>query len=67
MELTLSLTDEEQQALLDMAAKEGVPAPEVTRRAILERAQRTGLETQVHGAGVRAVDRYAALLERLAQ
>ena len=67
MAMTLRLDDDEQQLLRDMAEKEGLSQHEVARRAIVERAQRLGLDTSVHEAGVRAVTRYAALLERLSQ
>ena len=67
MAMTLRLDGDEQQLLRDMAEKEGLSQHEVARRAIVERAQRLGLDASVHEAGVRAVTRYAALLERLSR
>lgn len=67
MAMTLRLDDDEQEILRAMAAQEGLSQHEVARRAILERAERMGLHRDVHEAGVRAVTRYSALLERLSQ
>lgn len=65
--MTLRLEDDEQDVLRAMAAREGLSQHEVARRAILERAERMNLSRDVHEAGVRAVTRYGALLERLSQ
>jgi len=65
--MTLRLDDEEQALLKAMAEQEGISQHEVARRAILERAQRTGLHAAVEESGRRVVTRYAALLDRLSQ
>lgn len=67
MAMTLRLSDEEQAALRQMAEQEGLSQQEVVRRAVRERAERMRLHADVHDAGVRAVRRYSALLERLSQ
>lgn len=67
MAMTLRLDDAELTVLRAMAEKEGLSQHEVARRAILERAERMQLHVDVHEAGVRAVTRYSALLERLSQ
>lgn len=67
MAMTLRLTDDEQALLRDMAEKEGVSQQEAIRRSITERAERMRLHADVHAAGVRAVSRYSALLERLSR
>ena len=67
MAMTIRLDEGEQQALRTMAEREGLSQHEVIRRAILERAARSGLHDAVAASGERAVTRYAALLERLAQ
>lgn len=65
--MTLRLNDDEQELLRAMATQEGLSQQEVARRAIVERAERLQLHQDVHMAGVRAVTRYGALLERLSQ
>ncbi len=67
MAMTLRLEDDEQELLRSMAVQEGLSQHEVARRAILERAERMSLRRDVHEAGVHAVTRYSALLERLSQ
>lgn len=67
MAMTLRLDEAEAALLKAMAEKEGIPQHEVVRRAIVERAERTALHTDVQDAGRRAVSRYAELLDRLAQ
>ena len=65
--MTLRLDDDEQNYLRAMADSEGLSQHEVARRAIVERYERTQHQGAVHEAGVRAVSRYAALLDRLSQ
>ena len=65
--MTLRLDDHEQNSLRAMADSEGLSQHEVARRAIVERYERTQHLGAVHEAGVRAVSRYAALLDRLSQ
>ena len=67
MAMTLRLDDDEQDYLRAMAESEGLSQHEVARRAILERYERSKHQGAVHEAGVRAVSRYASLLERLSQ
>jgi predicted transcriptional regulator len=67
MAMTLRLTDEEQEMLKAMAEQEGLSQQEIVRRAVRERAERQNLQRDVHAAGVRAVTRYAALLDRLSK
>jgi predicted transcriptional regulator len=65
--MTLRLDDAELDELRAMAASEGLSQQEIVRRAIHERFERTQHQGAVHEAGVRAVSRYAALLDRLSQ
>ncbi len=65
--MTLRLNDEEQAVLKAMAEREGLSQHEAARRAILERAERTGVHEAVATSGRRVVSRYADLLERLSQ
>ena len=67
MAMTLRLDDDEQRALKAMAEREGLSQHEVARRAILDRAERTGVLESVQASGVRVVTRYAELLDRLSQ
>jgi predicted transcriptional regulator len=67
MAMTLRLEDDEQAYLRAMAEAEGLSQHEVARRAIVERYERTQHQGVVHEAGVRAVSRYASLLDRLSQ
>lgn len=65
--MTLRLEDDEQGYLRAMAEAEGLSQHEVARRAIVERYERSQHQGAVHEAGVRAVSRYASLLDRLSQ
>ena len=65
--MTLRLDETEQDQLRQMAEAEGLSQHEVARRAIQERYERTVHQAGVHDAGVRAVTRYAALLDRLSK
>lgn len=67
MAMTLRLTDDEKALLRAMAEQEGVSQQEAVRRSLVERAERMRLHADVHAAGARAVSRYSALLDRLAQ
>lgn len=67
MAMTLRLDANEQDQLRAMAESEGLSQHEVARRAIQERFERTQHQGAVHEAGVRAVTRYATLLDRLSQ
>ena len=65
--MTLRLDDLEQEQLRSMAEAEGLSQHEVVRRAIAERFERVQHQQAVHDAGVRAVGRYADLLDRLSK
>lgn len=65
--MTLRLEDDEQAYLRAMAESEGLSQHEVARRAIVERYERSQHQGAVHEAGVRAVSRYATLLDRLSK
>ena len=67
MAMTLRLEDDEQAYLRAMAESEGLSQHEVARRAIVERYERSQHQGAVHEAGVRAVSRYATLLDRLSK
>jgi len=67
MAMTLRLDETEQDQLRAMAEAEGLSQQEVVRRAIHERYERTRHQGEVHDAGVRAVTRYASLLDRLSR
>jgi predicted transcriptional regulator len=67
MAMTLRLDETEQEQLRTMAEAEGLSQHEVVRRAIAERFDRTRHQQAVHDAGVRAVSRYADLLDRLSK
>lgn len=65
MAMTLRLTDEDEQALAELAAAEGVSKHEATVRAIREAAQRRGHVARVSELSESARHRYADLLDRL--
>lgn len=67
MAMTLRLDATEQEQLRAMAEAEGLSQHEIARRAIQERFERSSHQQRVHEAGVRAVTRYASLLDRLSQ
>lgn len=67
MAMTLRLDEDETALLKAMAEREGISQHEAARRAIVERAARSDLHASVEESGKRAVTRYAALLDRLAQ
>ena len=67
MAMTLRLNSDDQALLREMAEKEGISQQEAIRRSLIERAERMRLHSDVHAAGVRAVSRYSALLDRLSQ
>ena len=65
--MTLRLTDEQERALAALAEADGVSKHEAVVRAIAETAMRRAQEDDVREASALARDRYAALLDRLAQ
>ncbi|MEQ1737303.1 MAG: CopG family transcriptional regulator [Rhodoglobus sp.] len=67
MAMTLRLTDEQERALALLAEVQGVSKQEATARAITEAAARHVRTERVSAASAIGRDRYAALLDRLAQ
>lgn len=67
MAMTLRLTNEEQQALKDRAAAEGVPMQEVARRAIREYVEMEDHRDRVQAAAERIARVHADALRRLGE
>ena len=67
MAMTLRLTDEETELLRALADREHRSMHEVVRLAVLDRAARTGREVERDQVLDWAEERYAELLDRLAQ
>lgn len=67
MAMTLRLTEEQERALALLAEADGVSKQEATVRAITEAAARRVRDTRVRELSRMGRDRYAALLDRLAQ
>ena len=67
MAMTLRLTDEDERALNELAAAEGVSKHEATVRAIREAAARHGHRARVAQLSAEARARYADLLDSLGQ
>lgn len=65
--MTLRLTEEQELALSALAEAQGLSKQEATVRAILEAADRRVHRDDVSALSARGRERYAALLERLAQ
>ncbi len=65
--MTLRLSDEETELLRALAEREHRSMHEVVRLAVLDRAQRAGHEVERDAVLDWAEERYAALLDRLAQ
>lgn len=65
MAMTLRLTDEEQQALKERAAAEGISMQDVARRAIREYVARSEHRTRVSAAADLIMDVHADALDRL--
>lgn len=65
MAMTLRLSASDQAVLNALASEEGVSQNEVIRRAVLDRAARSGHKAQVRAAFAEGEQRYADLLERL--
>lgn len=65
MALTLR-TDSALEAALDaLVEAEGVSRQEVIRRAVLDRAERTGLTVEVEDSARRLIERWGPVLDRL--
>lgn len=67
MAMTLRLTDEQERALALLADAGGVSKHEAAVRAITAAAARTVRDRQVRELSREGRERYAALLDRLAQ
>lgn len=67
MAMTLRLTEQQERALALLAEADGVSKHEATVRAITEAAARRVRDERVRELSREGRDRYAALLERLAQ
>ncbi len=65
MALTLR-TDSALEAALDaLVEAEGVSRQEVIRRAVIDRAERSGLAVEVDDSGRRMIERWSDVLDRL--
>ena len=67
MAMTLRLNEQQEQALAALAAADGVSKQEAALRAITDAAARRGHVSRVREASASGRERYAALLDRLAQ
>ncbi len=67
MAMTLRLTDEEQDALKERAAAEGVSMQDVARRAIRDYVERSDHRDRVATAADLILDVHADAIERLGQ
>lgn len=65
MAMTLRLTDQEQAALKERAAAEGISMQDVARRAIRDYVARTEHRSRVSTAADRILDVHAVAIERL--
>ncbi len=65
--MTLRLTEEQERALALLAESEGVSKQEAAVRAITEAAARRVRDERVRALSREGRDRYAGLLDRLAQ
>lgn len=65
--MTLRLNDEQERALALLAEADGVSKHEATVRAITEAASRRVRDDRVRALSKDGRERYAALLDRLAQ
>ncbi len=67
MAMTLRLNDDQERMLTALAEAQGVSKQEATVRAIAEAADRRGHTADVAALSRLGSERYAALLDRLAQ
>lgn len=67
MPMTLRLTDEEQAALRERAAQEGISMQDAARRAVREYVARSEHRRHVAAAAERVKSAHAEALERLGQ
>ncbi len=67
MAMTLRLTDAEQAALQERAAREGISMQEAARRAVREYIARSDHRDRVTAAAERVMTAHAEALERLGE
>jgi plasmid stability protein len=67
MAMTLRLTEDEQRALRDRAASEGISMQEAARRAVREYVARSQHRDRVSVAAERVIGAHADALDRLGQ
>jgi plasmid stability protein len=65
MAMTLRLTDDEQAALRERAAAEGISMQEAARRAVRDYVTRSQHRDRVSAAAERVMDAHAEALDRL--
>jgi predicted transcriptional regulator len=65
MAFTLRTDDELERALDALVASEGLSRQEVVRRAVLERAERTGHRRRLDESSDRMLERWGDVLDRL--
>jgi predicted transcriptional regulator len=67
MAMTLRLTDDEQAALQERAAAEGISMQEAARRAVREYVARHAHRDRISAAAERVIGAHGEALERLGQ
>lgn len=67
MAMTLRLTDDEQEALRQLAAAEGISMQEAARRAVRDYVARSDHRDRVGDAAGRIMEAHAGALARLGQ
>ena len=67
MAMTLRLTDEEQDALRERAAAEGISMQDAARRAVREYVSRAEHRDRVASSSALVMDRHADALRRLGE
>jgi len=67
MAMTLRLNEQQERALAALAEADGISKQEAALRAITDAAARRGHEARVREASASGRERFAALLDRLAQ
>ena len=65
MAMTLRLTDDEQDALRERAAAEGISMQDAARRAVRDYIARGAHRERVSGAATRVMSAHAEAIERL--
>ena len=65
MAMTLRLSEDEQEALRELAGAEGISMQEAARRAVRDYVARSEHRARVSGAAARVAEAHADALERL--